>query len=70
MSDDEKLIAARRFCDGHTFDDAKRHAEIALAAAQRLPHGPYRRYVIDDLKAAVGWLKQAHDEWAQRKAGE
>jgi hypothetical protein len=52
------------------FEDATRHAEMALAAAQRLPHGPYRRYVIDDLKAAVGWLKQAHEDWEQRKAAQ
>jgi hypothetical protein len=56
--------------DRQAFMDATEHAQAALEAAQRLPHGPYRRCVMDDLKAAVGWLKQAHDEWAQRKAGQ
>jgi hypothetical protein len=50
------------------FKTAILHARSALAASERLPGGPYRRFAIDDLRSAVSWLNQAHDEWAQREA--
>lgn len=54
----------------YDFTMAIAKARNALDAAEHLPHGPYHRFARDDLRAAISWLQQAHDEWAQRKAGQ
>ena len=53
-----------------SFETAAQHASAALEATEHLPHGHYRDYARDNLKAAIGWIKQARDEWAEREAGQ
>ena len=46
------------------FEAATQAAIKAAFAAKILPKGIYRTYAVDNLKAAIGWIKQARDEWA------
>ena len=52
------------------FEAATHNATEALDWTAGLPHGQFRDYARDNLKAAIGWIKQARDEWAERKAGQ
>lgn len=47
------------------FDAATHHAAAALQSAERLPKSQFRSWAVDDLEAAIGWIKQARDLWAQ-----
>lgn len=48
-----------------TYVLATRLTRRALLKTRKLPHSTYRVQAIDNLEAAIGWIKQAHDEWAQ-----
>lgn len=48
-----------------SFDTATQHATAALEAAQDLPKSQFRSWAVDDLKAAIGWIEEARDAWAQ-----
>ena len=51
-----------------SFDDANFYATKAFLAAGELPHGFRRDEARENLKAAIAWIKQAREEWAERKA--
>lgn len=46
------------------FEAATQFAVAALVAVKGLPHSPPRAAAIEDIRAAIGWIKQARDEWA------
>ena len=46
------------------FEAATQAVIKALFTAKILPDGTYRDCAVDNLKAAIGWIKQARDEWA------
>lgn len=54
--------------DEHDFEAALGLAKSALEVVTDLPHGFRRDEARDNLKAAIGWIKQARDEWAQQGA--
>lgn len=50
------------------FETAAQDAVKALFAVRALPHSEFRDYARDNLAAAIGWIKQARDEWATEQA--
>ena len=52
------------------FDAATRHAERAFDEVTEFPHGYFRDEAREMLRAAIGWIKQARDEWATKAAGQ
>ena len=50
------------------FHRATWYVETALLWTTDMPHTPYRSWAKDNLQAALGWIQQAHDEWATREA--
>lgn len=51
-----------------SFALASRLASRSLAKARKLPHSDHRARAIDNLQAAIGWLKQARDDYATELA--
>lgn len=69
MSSD-KILAPEPMTHEQALEAAHFHATKAFLAAGELEHGFCRDEARENLKAAIGWIKQARDEYLLRKAGQ
>ena len=52
------------------FERATQDALKTLWAVMLLPNSKNRTRAIDDLRAAIGWIELARDEWAIQEAAQ
>ena len=58
-------LAERRGFLGNPYDPIMKRVSKALQDTKKLPHGFMHQNAVHSLEAALGYLKQAHDQLAQ-----